>query len=118
MPCEDNVTEHIKHLANVTHDDPAPETTEEAIAALEKLLTDEDKAFLDNAKDFEEAAVQLHHSLGRFLRNSWGLWKGSRLNDHLFATQGIEHPDDMSHYLIVEYCRRHIKSVWERLDED
>lgn len=95
-----------------------PETLNEAILALEALLGEEDKAFLDKATDPHAAAIELHHSLGRHLRNEWGLWHGSPLANHLREDHSVEHPDDMSHFILVEFCRRTVTSVWDRLGKD
>jgi hypothetical protein len=53
-------------------------------------------------KDF---ATGSHFGLGLWIRNNWGLWKGSRLN-HFFKEKGIFHPDDMSRIIITSYHRK------------
>ncbi len=98
-----------------------PETLTEAIATLHALLVDEDRSFLRESKDSEGAASELHHSLGRHIRNSWGLWQNSKLFQHIRDEHGIEHPDDVSHLIIATYARRgHVKpkTAWERIAED
>lgn len=82
-----------------------PKTVEEAILALDKMLVPEDKEYLLTE---EKAAIMVHHTLGRWIRNNWGLWGGSELKDVL-AKQGIDHPDDMSHYIIEEYIKHYKK---------
>lgn len=79
-----------------------PKTLEEAIIELDKELSSEDKSFL-----LENGSLSVHHSLGRWIRNNWGLWGDSELKKYLLG-QGIEHPDDMSNYIIEEYIT-HLK---------
>jgi len=47
----------------------------------------------------EKACITLHHSVGRRIRNDFGLWQESELYLRL-KDKGIEHPDDMSNYLL------------------
>jgi hypothetical protein len=89
-----------------------PTTLDEAIVALDAILCQEDKDYLHNATDPEEAATFLHPSLGRHLRNEWDLWGDPPLAQHL-KNLGIDHPDDMSHQVIVAYCRN-VRSRFER----
>ena len=48
--------------------------------------------------------IDMHHGLGMYLRNQWGLWSGSRLADY-FHEMGIHHPDDMSGIILDSYVR-------------
>ena len=50
----------------------------------------------------ENGSVAVHHTLGRYIRNEWGLWTGSELKSEL-EKKGFTHPDDMSDYIIREY---------------
>lgn len=94
-----------------------PTTLEESFVALDDLLGEEDKQFLLKATDGESAALELHHSLGRYLRNEWGLWQKSALAQLLKVKHGIDHPDDMSHFILVEYIRSKYPTLWNRLLE-
>lgn len=80
-----------------------PKTVEEAIEFLDKELNKEDKEFL-----IEHGAVSVHHSLGRWIRNNWGLWKSSELKG-LLVEKGYSEPDEMSNYIIEEYIK-HLKN--------
>jgi len=79
------------------------------------MLVKEDQDYLLGAKDIEGAAISLHHSLGRHLRNEWGLWQDSELAKHLREKHGQVHPDSMSHFILVHYCRVRMPTLWERL---
>lgn len=43
-----------------------------------------------------------HHSIGMYVRNNYGLWKGGPLQDY-FLARGLRHPDDMSGVLLEAY---------------
>lgn len=79
-----------------------PKNLDEAISVLDKELSKDDKKFL-----LEEGALAAHHSLGRWIRNNWGLWESSELKGVLMD-KGFNHPDDMSNYIIEEYIK-HLK---------
>lgn len=82
-------------------DIPVPKTVDEAISTLEKILSDEDREYL-----LENGAISMHDSLGRWIRNEWGLWTGSELKDELMnLNKGLNHPDDMSNYIIEEFIK-------------
>ena len=53
---------------------------------------------------FKEGALAAHTSLGRWIRNEWELWEGSKLKDNI-EKLGFTHPDDMSNYIIEEYIK-------------
>lgn len=74
-----------------------PRNIEEAIAGLDSLISMEDREYLK-----ENGSVAVHHTLGRYIRNEWGLWTGSELKSYL-EKKGLTHPDDMSDYIIREY---------------
>ncbi len=78
---------------------PVPKTVNEAISTLEKILSEEDREYL-----LENGAISMHDSLGRWIRNEWGLWTGSELKNEL-KKKGFEHPDDMSNYIIEEFIK-------------
>lgn len=78
-----------------------PTTPEEAIQVLDILLSDDDKEYL---RTEENAAIKVHHSLGRWIRNNWGLWadETNELKTH-FINKGVTHPDDMSGKILDSY---------------
>lgn len=54
-----------------------------------------------------QAVASCHHSLGRWIRNNWGLWsKEGPLFEYLTSI-GLQHQDDMSS-LILTCFHRHI----------
>lgn len=74
-----------------------PRNIEETIAGPDSLLSMEDKEYLK-----ENGSIAVHHTLGMYIRNEWGLWAGSELKSEL-EKKGLTHPDDMSDYIISEY---------------
>lgn len=45
-----------------------------------------------------------HFGFGKWIRNNWGLWKGSRLSKY-FNELEIYHSDDMSSIILISYHR-------------
>jgi len=84
-------------------DDIFPDSVKKAVEALEKCLGSEDKKRIK--KCTKEELVSLHHSLGRFIRNTFGLW-GS--NEKLLNDCKKSHPDDAS-MVIIEH-------LWKKLN--
>ena len=95
-----------------------PKTLAEAYTALDDLLTVEDRDFIQQTKDPERILIRLHHTLGRYLRNEWGLWTGSSLSKLLRQDYGISHPDDMSHFILTQYSRVHLPTLWDLISQD
>ncbi len=77
-----------------------PKNLEECFIELNKLLKPKDVEAIKNLKDRNET-ILYHHGFGTWLRNNWGLWGGSRLQQYLIK-KGIDHPDSMS-AIILEY---------------
>ncbi len=53
----------------------------------------------------EDSMINFHFGLGMWIRNNWGLWRGSRLSKW-FNERQIWHPDDMSGIILTSYWRR------------
>ena len=93
-----------------------PQTLQECFQELDRMLTPMDKALLRRHPDPFTLALEQHHGLGQDIRNEWGLWdQGSALHAHLRDEHRIEHPDDMSDYILGQYFRAHLPTVWDRL---
>lgn len=86
---------------------PIPSTLKEAVASLDGMLTDEAKSFIK--EDGANAAIKLHSSLGRYLRNKWKLWANSGLAQYMREVEKIDNPDDMSHAILTAYCNSLVK---------
>ena len=77
-----------------------PSTIDEAISQLDKELSIEDKEYL-----LKNGPLSVHDSLGRYIRNEWGLWgDNSKLKKEL-QDKGFEHPDDMSNHILEKFIK-------------
>jgi hypothetical protein len=81
----------------------SPSNIEEAIRALMQKLSIEDQVAITHMT--EDEVGSLHHSLGQWIRNNWGLWAGGPLLDHM-KSLGFIHADDMSSSIIREFWAR------------
>lgn len=77
-----------------------PKNLEECFLELNRLLKPKDIAAIKNLKNRYQT-ILYHHGLGTWLRNNWGLWGGSRLQQYLIK-KGLGEPDSMS-ATILEY---------------
>jgi len=83
-----------------------PTTLAEAHSELERILPSEELAKIDAMKS-EKDMIEYHFGLGLYIRNNWGLWRGSPLSKHLNEL-GFTHPDDMSAVILETFwCKRH-----------
>lgn len=105
-------TEH-QQTAEADEDEP-PRTLEEAHLKLEKIFSKDDLADIDAMKS-ERDMARYHLGLGMGMRNSWGLWGGGPLAQHMNKL-GFHHPDDMSGVILATFwCKRHQEDF--RLEE-
>ena len=79
-----------------------PQDLDDCFVQLKKLLKSEDIEKMRGGT--EEDMNQYHFGLGMWMRNTWGLWGGSRLAKW-FNAQGIKHPDDMSGIILDSFWR-------------
>ncbi len=91
-----------------------PENFEEAFVELERLLKE-----YNELEPFQklsgDALVKYHHTLGRHLRNIWGLWSGSNLKKYM-ENQGFIHADDMSSAMLL-FTHRNENGVPLKIEE-
>lgn len=87
-----------------------PATIEECFQVLDSILEPEDRSeWL--SEDEETAASLAHHTVGRWVRNNFGLWRQEE-NDNIpivkyFESLNIQHPDDMSSIILAAYYKKH-----------
>jgi hypothetical protein len=82
---------------------PVPHTLDEALDALERGLP---RSFIDRLYASEtDVTIDLQDTLGRWMRDRWGLWTSSPLAEHLRA-RGLDHADDMSGVILTSFWRR------------
>lgn len=105
-----------------------PTTLAEAIIELKvKLGSDGVTDLLNTNRD---GLIAYHNSLGRWIRNTWGLWTDSDLMKHMVVL-GFSHPDDIS-FSIIKECWLQLrglpsellsdiieyKQYWDNVDKD
>jgi hypothetical protein len=81
-----------------------PTNLEACFEAIRKMMPEEE---LDQFKGGSENDViaKCHFGFGQWLRNNWGLWKGSKLKDW-FVEKGLQHADDMSGVILTSFWRQ------------
>lgn len=73
--------------------DRVPTNLDEAVEIIIKGMGTEDIQFV---KD-RDNSVSVHHTMGRYLRNSWSLWdKDTHLVQWFIKEHGLCHADDLS----------------------
>ena len=77
-----------------------PETLDEAVYEMMKMIRMEDQKRIQEGK--LDAVSGGHMGVGRHIRNSWGLWSGSKLRDWFFE-RGIQHAKDMSGIILKKF---------------
>ena len=76
-------------------------TMEDVFRVLDENLDEESKEYL-----LKSGALHCHHTIGRWIRNEFGLWGGkSSLYRLLSEEKGLLHPDTMSQYVLEEYLK-------------
>ncbi len=91
-----------------------PRDLPDCFIQLDKILSEKDKTEIKHLKDREET-IQYHDSHGRWLRNNWGLWGGSRLQKYFFNKK-VSHPDDISMLILKFYYDwlNHKNEGWQK----
>ena len=86
-----------------------------------ECMTELDKHISDSLKtvllEGGYSSIDLHFSLGMWIRNNFGLWRDSRLAHYLRnngpCSDRMDEPDDMSDYILSEYLG-HLKLTHEK----
>lgn len=77
-----------------------PENLIECFQYFDSIITFDQ---MEEIKTGELKAIHLHHGLGMWIRNNWGLWtKEGPLYGYLKEI-GLNHPDDMSNMILESY---------------
>lgn len=85
-------------------DNYVPKDLEESISLLVQKNWDDLERIRTMTEDELNASV--HHSIGRWMRNNWGLWAGDSDLAMWFKAKGIHHPDDMTGIILKSFHRR------------
>lgn len=106
-----------------------PRDINECISEIGEMFSDTVKYSIMEMPE-SEFTSRYHFGFGRYLRNSWALWMGSRLSKY-FNDMGIFHPDDMSGIILSSYYRflinedinlesqvEYYKNYWKQVKEE
>ena len=94
-----------------------PRDIDEAIDSLDTIFSEEDKRIIADSLSMEDFCIDAHFGAGRWMRNEWGLWSGSRLQRFL-TNKKVYHPDDMSYEILKAYYKKKIKGIEYSVDKD
>ncbi len=88
-----------------------PKTKEEAVKRILSILTEESKETIKNTP--EEKLILFHFSLGMFIRNELGLWKGGNkeLSEDCCDEPSYYYDPDHVSGIIID-------AIWERLKDN
>jgi len=87
---------------------PVPISLEEAFDILNAMMEEDPEGgeqFKKADDQGEDVTYLYHNSLGRWLRNNWGLWKREGPLYEWFVCLGLHHPDDMSGLILTSFWR-------------
>lgn len=76
---------------------------DDALIEVDRILGTKGREAVMKARERDMAAY--HFGLGLWMRNNWGLWRGSHLSEY-FNQLGVHHPDDMSGIILDSYWRK------------
>lgn len=85
-----------------------PKNLNECFAVLDEIFSEspeDEKEWFKNAGE-EEAVGSLHTGLGRWMRNTWGLWSRDTDLYRLFKSMELWHADDMYSVIMTSYHRK------------
>lgn len=80
-----------------------PKDLNDCFVQIDKFWHDSTKVKVKNWTE-DEFSAKAHFGFGRWMRNNWQLWGGSRLKEY-FKNKDIHHPDDMSGIILDSYHR-------------
>jgi hypothetical protein len=89
----------------------------ECFEELDRVLPEVDRKEM-RALASRDEMIRYHLGLGTWMRNNWGLWRGSRLQKY-FRDRGVTHPESMSSVILYHYHdwlngRRDTWRDWEK----
>jgi hypothetical protein len=101
----------------------------DCLKQLDSMFADSIKTKIKTLTE-DEFSGRYHLGFGMWMRNNWGLWKGSRLSKY-FNSIGVYHPDDMTGIIFDSYHRqltgheiklneqvKYYQDYWEKAKKD
>jgi len=86
---------------------PIPKNINECFTVLDEIFAeskDDQEWFKSSIED--EAVSGLHNGLGRWMRNTWGLWSKDTELHSVLKNMGLWHADDMYSIIMTSYHRK------------
>jgi len=85
---------------------PLPKNLNECFEVLNDIFneSESDKVWFKSTEE-DKILGTLHHGLGMWIRNEWGLWKKESDMYNYFNKMGLWHADDMSSVILTSYHR-------------
>ncbi|WP_282016573.1 DUF6794 domain-containing protein [Marinifilum flexuosum] len=80
-----------------------PKDLEDCFRRINEFWADSTKTEIKSWTE-DEFTGRTHIGFGRWMRNNWQLWGGSRLSKY-FNEKGVSHPDDMTGIILDSYHR-------------
>lgn len=81
-----------------------PRDLNDCLNQLDSMFADSIKMKIKTLTE-DEFSGKYHFGFGMWMRNNWGLWKGSRLSKY-FNSISVYHPDDMTGIIFDSYHRK------------
>jgi len=98
-----NEEEKVKFTKDSLNGIYIPKDLEDCFKQIDNFWADSTKIMVKQWTE-QEFCTNAHFGFGLWMRNNWGLWRGSRLSKY-FNEIGIFHPDDMSGIILTSYHR-------------
>lgn len=83
-----------------------PKTLSECFDQLDDMLSNSEDMEWFKTTSEDDAVIQSHHGLGRWMRNNWELWVEESDIHQYFKKLGLHHADDMSSVILTSYHRK------------
>ncbi len=81
-----------------------PTDLDDCLKQLDSMFADSTKTKIKVLTE-DEFSGKYHFGFGMWMRNNWGLWRGSRLSKY-FNSLGVYHPEDMTGIIFNSFHRQ------------
>ena len=105
-----------RYLADRINGIYIPKDIDEAVDSLDVLLGPENKRYITDSLSLDKF-LAVSFETGIWIRNNWGLWRGSRLQQY-FRDKGVLHPDSMSGEILEAYYKKKIQGLEYSAEEE
>ena len=85
-----------------------PTTLDECFAQLKAMMEEDPeggKGFLETDDRGKDVTYMYHNTLGRWIRNNWGMWKKEGALYNWLTKLWLHHADDMSGLILTSFWR-------------